>query len=302
MEHNALEHLKNCPLCSSEEQAHALNVVDFSVTKENFDLVDCLACGFRFTNPRPEANNLDKYYQSEYYISHSNASKSLQDRLYQLARRFTMRGKYRLLKGYQPNGKVLDIGCGTGQFLAHLMSRGYSAQGIEPSLNTREGVIANYSIPVVPSIEDLPHQEQFNVITMWHVLEHIPDLRSHFKKLFALMAEKGILIIAVPDRSSWDARHYGSNWAAWDVPRHLSHFSQKDVHVLLHEHGFTLIETKHMWMDAYYIAMLSEQYKGLGKLSSLIKGITIGMWSNSVSLVTGMPTSSSLYIARKTKA
>jgi len=302
VEHNTLEHLNNCPLCASEQATHALNVIDFSVSKENFNLVDCSDCGFRFTNPRPKSNDLGKYYQSEEYISHSNANSSLQDRLYQLARRFTLRGKFRLLKARQPNGKILDIGCGTGQFLAHLMSRGYLVQGIEPSLHTREGVIANYSIPVVPSIDDLPHQEQFNAITMWHVLEHIPDLRSHFKKLFALMANKGVLIIAVPDRSSWDAQHYGPHWAAWDVPRHLSQFRQKDIHTLLLEHGFTLLETKRMWMDAYYIAMLSEQYKGLGKLSSLIKGFAMGKWSNFLSLINGRPTSSTLYIAKKLEA
>ena len=116
------------------------------------------------------------------------------------------------------------------------------------------------------------------------------------------MANKGVLIIAVPDRSSWDAQHYGPHWAAWDVPRHLSHFRQKDIHTLLLEHGFTLLETKRMWMDAYYIAMLSEQYKGLGKLSSLIKGFAMGKWSNFLSLINGRPTSSTLYIAKKLEA
>lgn len=302
MEHCTLEHLNNCPLCASKHAKHALNVVDFSVSKEIFELVDCADCGFRFTNPRPNVGGLSRYYQSENYISHSNANSSLQDRLYQLARKFTLRGKYQLLKAYQPIGKVLDIGCGTGQFLAHLMSRGYSVQGIEPSLNTREGTIANYGIRVVPSINDIPHQEQFNIVTMWHVLEHIPDLRSHFKKLFALMADKGILIIAVPDRSSWDAQHYGPNWAAWDVPRHLSHFRQKDIHTLLDEHGFTLLQTKRMWIDAFYIAMLSEQYIGHGKLGSIIMGIAYGTWSNILSLLGGRPTSSTLYIAKKIEA
>lgn len=276
-------------------------VRDHSISKEDFNVMDCTDCGFRFTNPRPDPSDLGRYYQSESYISHTNSSASLQDKLYQLARRWGLRNKYRMIHRLRPHGKLLDVGCGTGEFLAYLMGRGYLVEGVEPNLRAREQVIANHAIQVVPSLESVPSLEQFHVITLWHVLEHLSDLRGTFKKLHSLMADRGSLVIAVPDRGSWDAQHYGPHWAAWDVPRHLSHFRQKDVQTLLEEHGFDLVKMKRMSMDAPYIAMLSERYRGASPGSSLIKGILIGGWSNVMGWLTGRPSSSTLYVAIKSE-
>jgi SAM-dependent methyltransferase len=294
-----MEQLTNCPICRSERLIDTLRVGDHFLTKEEFQLVDCGDCGFRFTNPRPTQNAIGKYYQSENYISHSNRKQGIQDRLYQFARSWALGNKYKLVHRYQAQGRVLDIGCGTGEFLAHLMSRGYLVEGVEPELKAREQAIANHSIPVVPSVEQIPNKEYYQVITMWHVLEHVPDIRATFKKLFALLADRGVLIIAVPDRESWDNQHYAEHWAAWDVPRHLSHFRRQDIHRLLNEHGFELLTTRKMWLDAFYIAMLSERYKGAGAIGALIKGILIGAWSNLQSALGKLPTSSSLFVARK---
>lgn len=266
---------------------------------ESFSLVDCAECGFRFTNPRPTQNSIGRYYSADNYISHVNSSGSIQDKLYQLARKWGLRNKYKMIHRLQPHGKVLDVGCGTGEFLAHLMSRGYLVQGVEPSLKAREQVVANHGISVMPTLDLIPAQEQFQVVTLWHVLEHLPDLRSTFKKLFALLADRGVLIIAVPDRGSWDAAHYGPHWAAWDVPRHFSHFRQEDIHALLHEHGFQLISRQRMWMDAFYISLLSEGYGGASRPLAFLKGLVNGTWSNLLSALTNRPTSSSLYVARK---
>jgi SAM-dependent methyltransferase len=179
------------------------------------------------------------------------------------------------------------------------MSRGYIVQGIEPDLRAREHAISEHGISVLPSLDLVQGFEQFQVVTLWHVLEHLPDLRSSLKRIYSQLSDQGVLVIAVPDRGSWDADHYATSWAALDVPRHFYHFRQKDVQVLLHEHGFELIKTRRMWMDAPYIAILSEGYNGGSKLIALTKGILVGVWSNLVSLVTGRPTSSSLYLARK---
>jgi SAM-dependent methyltransferase len=294
-----LEKLEKCPRCGSPEQRNALTVTDHSISKEVFTLVDCASCGLRFTNPRPASNEIGRYYQSEEYISHSNTSNSLQDKLYQVARRWALGNKYRTIHALQPHGKALDVGCGTGEFLAYLMSQGYLVEGVEPNLRAREQAIANHAIPVLPSLELVPPQEQFQVVTLWHVLEHLPNLRSTFKRLFALLADGGLLAIAVPDRESWDANYFGEHWAAWDVPRHFTHFRQEDVNCFLREHGFELIEMRRMWMDAPYIAMLSSTYKGSSKIRALGKGIALGSWSNLISLASGRPTSSTLYLARK---
>lgn len=299
VEHASLERLANCPRCGGATFVPWAIVRDHSITNEDFHVVDCAACGFRCTNPRPTQNESGRYYQSDAYISHSNTASGFQDKLYQLARSWGLRRKYRIIHSLQPHGKVLDVGCGTGEFLAHLMSRGYLVQGVEPNLKAREQVIANHGISALPALELVAAQEQFQVVTLWHVLEHLPDLRNTFKRLFALLADRGLLVIAVPDRGSWDAEHYGADWAAWDVPRHFSHFRQEDVRVLLQEHGFELLATRRMWMDALYIAVLSETYRGASKPWALLKGVLLGSWSNVRSALSGRPTSSSLYIARK---
>jgi 2-polyprenyl-3-methyl-5-hydroxy-6-metoxy-1,4-benzoquinol methylase len=274
-------------------------IKDHSISRETFGVTECLDCGFLFTNPRPHPSGFDHYYQSDEYVSHGIARSSLQNRLYAAARKWALGRKFALIQRYQKNGKVLDIGCGTGEFLAHLMSRGYLAQGVEPSLRAREYAIAEHGLNVVPSVDLVAAQEQFQVLTMWHVLEHVHDPRTMFKRAFALLAEHGLFVIAVPDRESWDAQYYGTYWAAWDVPRHLSHFRRADIHALTQEHGFELVATRKMWLDAFYIALLSEQYKGTPQWLSFIKAVIIGGWSNLVSLFSDRPTSSTLYIARK---
>ena len=272
---------------------------DHSISREVFQVCTCTNCGFTFTNPRPTPNELGRYYESETYISHSNTSRSLQDKIYQLVRKRAIRQKHALIAAHEPQGRVLDIGCGTGQFLAYLMSRGYLVQGVEPSSMAREQAIADHALNVVPSLEQIQSQENFQVVTMWHVLEHVPDVRATFKRLFALLSKRGLLVIAVPDQDSWDAQHYGSDWAAWDVPRHLSHFRRQDIHIFLAEHGFELIATRRMWMDSFYIALLSERYRGTPGLLALIKAVLVGGWSNVQALLGNRPTSSSLYLARK---
>lgn len=296
---SALESVLSCPLCGSDKLSAALEVRDHFLSQEVFTLHDCQACGFRITSPRPPQTEIDRYYHSEDYLSHSNRKKGFQDHLYQVARRWALGSKHGLIHRHKPKGTVLDIGCGTGEFLAYLMSRGYQVDGVEPEVKAREQAIANHGISVVPTMERLPNREHYQVVTMWHALEHVPDVRATLKRIFALLADNGLLVIAVPDRESWDARYYGAYWAAWDVPRHLSHFRRADILRLLHEHGFDVLETRRMWLDALYISLLSERYRGAGAIASFLLGSIRGTWSNFRSLSGKHPTSSSLFLAKK---
>ncbi len=243
--------------------------------------------------------HIGRYYDSPEYISHTNAHDGLQNRIYQLVRRRAIRRKHRLIAVHKVNGRVLDVGCGTGEFLSYLKSRGYLTTGVEPGVGPRERAIADHALEVLPSLDHVQAHEQFQVISMWHVLEHVHDVRETLKKLHARMAPGGLLVIAVPDRDSWDAEYYGAGWAAYDVPRHLSHFRRADLHRLLTEHGFRMKENRSMWFDAPYVSMLSEKNRGAGPLAAIVKGTLIGMASNAVAATTSRPTSSSLYIAEK---
>lgn len=294
-----LETLERCPICRSEKCQAALEVTDHFLSKETFQLMECQACGFRFTNPRPEQAEIGKYYQSEEYLSHSASQQGLFQRLYSTARKWAIGRKHSLITRYQRQGRVLDLGCGTGEFLSYLAAQGYQVEGVEPSIKAREIAIAEHGLHVVPSLTHIPHREYYHVITLWHVLEHVPDVRTTFKQLYALLADRGLLVIAVPDRDSWDAQHYGPHWAAWDIPRHLSHFRRTDLFRLLNEHGFEAIAEEHMWLDAYYIALLSEKYKGHGPIAAAMLACLKGTWSNVLAALGKRPTSSSLIIARK---
>ena len=180
-----------------------------------------------------------------------------------------------------------------------MMGRGYQVEGVEPVLEAREQAIYRFGIRVLPDLDAIEQREHYQVITLWHVLEHLPNLHKAFKHFHSLLAPGGTLIIAVPDRESWDAQHYGTAWAAWDVPRHFSHFSRQDVRRLLREHGFSAIITRRMWLDAYYIALLSERYNGTSGLFIWPKALAKATWSNALALLRDRPTSSSFFIARK---
>ena len=293
------ETLTSCPVCRGASLAPFLRVKDHTVSQEFFVVQTCASCGFCITNPRPTPTAIGRFYESEAYISHTNTSRGIQERIYQWVRKRAIRSKHELISRHHSSGRVLDVGCGTGEFLGYLKSRGYHTQGIEPSPKAREQAIANHTLDVAPDIDKIPAQDQFRVITLWHVLEHVHDVRDTLKKLHARAESGALIVIAVPDRESWDAKHYGADWAAYDVPRHLSHFRRQDLKRLLEEQGFSVMATKPMWFDAPYVSMLSERYRGTGTFGALIKGAILGTASNLVAATTTRPTSSSLYLARK---
>lgn len=299
VEHIDMHHLAACQVCASSALREVTRIKDRSVSQESFEIVACAVCGAWFTSPRPGPDSIGAYYQSTKYISHTNASTSFVDRIYQLVRKRTLASKHRIISSYRTNGRLLDIGCGTGQFALFMKRKGYQVSGVEPDAGARSQASTILEHTVHASIEVLPSGSNYDLITMWHVLEHVPDLQPTFASLNHLLAPGGHLLLAIPDRESWDARHYAEAWAAYDVPRHLSHLRRQDLRQLLDQHGFELLRIRPMYFDAYYIALLSEQYKGRNGVTRFLRAGLVGTYSNLVSWTSSAPTSSTMYIARK---
>lgn len=299
MEHSDLITLPACPICGAAGRRAALQVKDHLLSHRAFDLQDCVACGFRFTDPRPASDQMERYYRSADYIPHSNSRRSISDKFYHIARGAALRSKYRTISREVRSGRLLDFGCGTGEFLRYMQDRGYSTLGIEPDPGARKQASGRHRLDVRSSLGPIEAMGAFDVITLWHVLEHVTDPSATLKHLTAYLATGGLLVIAVPERTSWDCSHYGPLWAAWDVPRHLSHFRRSDVLRLLRHHGFKIDRTRRMWFDAPYVSMLSERYAGRGPLTALLLGAFYGAWSNLVSLASARASSSMLFIAKR---
>ncbi|WP_317132857.1 class I SAM-dependent methyltransferase [Pseudotamlana haliotis] len=257
-----------------------LTVIDHSVSEEEFTLVQNPEFGFLETTPRPEADKLPQYYESKDYISHTDSNRNLFEIVYHLVRRISIKKKLELIDNYAEDGKILlDVGCGTGDFLKAAKDNGWYGYGIEPNEQARE--IANKKTNQgVFDTEELfkfkPHR--FDVITLWHVLEHLPDLEEQIEAYKKLLKENGTLIIAVPNHKSFDAEYYQEFWAGYDVPRHLWHFDKVSMGKLLSKHQLKITEVKPMKFDAYYVSLLSEKYKH-GRMK-IIKGFLTGWKSN----------------------
>lgn len=269
----------NCPVCEGTSFNPYLSCKDYTSSQETFNIVQCQKCSFAFTNPIPGENEISKYYESDEYISHSNTSKGLINTLYQMVRNYTIRKKVNLVKSLGKGEKLLDIGSGTGEFLNGCQQNGLDVVGVEPSETARSQSIKNFQLSVFQEDKLISFEENaFNFITMWHVLEHVYHLNDRIKTMHRLLQDNGYLIIAVPNRNSFDAQLYKEHWAAYDVPRHLYHFNPSDIKGLFEKHHFRLIKTLPMKFDAFYVSMLSEKYKK-GK-SNLFASFTNGLKSN----------------------
>ena len=292
--------LKDCVICTSDKLVNKLECVDHSASKEKFQIVSCGTCGFTFTNPRPENSDLDKYYCSEMYISHTNKNRGLFNLTYQTIRKYAIRKKLALLDKITIKGTHLDIGCGTGEFLNACKEAGYKTKGIEPSKLARNQAETNYNLNVNENTDlEIFKKDEFTSISMWHVLEHIPDLKKTIKELNRITKINGKLLIAVPNIESWDADYYKQHWAAWDVPIHLWHFSKKSIKNLFEHNGFKLVKVKPMIFDAFYVSILSEKFKKTKQ--KYLYGVIVGLISNIMAIFTNKGHSSSIYVFEKIK-
>ncbi|MBD0723615.1 methyltransferase [Flavobacterium sp. L1I52] len=258
-------------------KTHFLTVKDHSVSKETFDLYYDETLDMLITHPQPSLENLGKYYESEDYISHTDNRRSLFEKAYHFVKGIALKNKLNLINSQQAaKGRILDIGAGTGDFLSVAKNDGWQTMGIEPSDRAKEIAIGK-GISFVENTTELENHS-FDVITMWHVLEHVPDLDFQIKELKRLLKPEGTLIVAVPNFKSFDAKHYGTYWAAFDVPIHFWHFSKKAIQMLFEKENMKLEKVLPMKFDSFYVSLLSEKYKN-GKMN-FIKAFLIGLQSN----------------------
>ena len=292
-------HYTHCPVCESSAIHPLLTVKDHSVSGEEFVIWQCSQCSLRFTQDVPDETTIGPYYQSPNYISHSNTDKGLLNKLYQRVRKFTLRQKASLIiRNTSAQGSILDIGAGIGAFLDRMKKSQWQITGIEPDEGARAQAKNLFGIDLLntPALQQLPHNS-YDAITLWHVLEHVESLHEYVEKLKALLKPGGKIFIAVPNYTSTDAHIYGNYWAAYDVPRHLYHFTPKAMNILMQKHGLRIIATKPMWFDAFYISLLSSKYRK-GKTGWIAAGIS-GLRSNLRTLFKHSASSSVIYIISK---
>ncbi len=274
-----------------------IKVIDHSVSGENFELFENSEYGFLETHPQPSSDTLPDYYKSDDYISHTDSKRNLFENVYHLVRNVSLKQKLKLINSFSSTEKtLLDVGCGTGDFLLTAKKNNWTVSGIEPNKEARETANIKTDNSVFNSAQLLKFEpESFDVITLWHVLEHLPNLEEHIQIFKKLLKPVGTLIIAVPNHKSYDANYYKEFWAAYDVPRHLWHFDKTSISKLVSKVSMEVLKTKPMYFDAFYVSLLSEKYKN-GKMSFL-KGFWVGMLSNLKS-VTTKEASSLIYVIK----
>ena len=277
-----------------------LKCKDYTVSDENYELMFNKEYEMLVTIPVPE--NLSNYYKSEDYISHTDSKKTGFDKIYQIVKNITLKRKLRLINECllhqnsisRPEKNILDIGAGTGDFLKVCKANLWNVFGTEPDIEARniaakKGVLLH---------KDVSHftDKKFEIITLWHVLEHVENLDEYISTLERLLSKNGTLIIAVPNYKSYDANYYSKFWAAFDVPRHLWHFSETSISKLFALVNLKVEKTLPMKFDAYYVSLLSEKYKygSMKPISALYRGFV-----SNIKAIKSKQYSSLIYVLKK---
>ncbi len=289
-----------CPLCNSTRNKRVMSCTDHYASGELFNVCSCEDCGFTFTQGAPDEAEIGRYYETPDYISHSDTKKGAMNFIYHQVRRYMLRRKAHLVmkESHRKEGKLLDNGTGTGYFAHTMQQRGWDVEAVEKNPQARAFAQEHFVMEVKdPAALSEFAPETFDVITLWHVMEHLEALNETWELLQQLLNETGTLIVAVPNCSSYDAEHYGADWAAYDVPRHLWHFTPATMQQLASKHGFIMAARHPMPFDAFYVAMLSE--KNLGRSHSFLRGLRVGAMAWLSSLARKERSSSMIYVFRK---
>lgn len=289
-----------CPLCGGTHLKRVMTCTDFYASGEQFDVVSCEDCGFTFTQGVPVEAEIGRYYETPDYISHSDTKKGAMNALYHQVRKYMLGKKARLIvkESHRKSGRLLDIGTGTGYFAATMAQRGWKVEAIEKNEQARLFAKEHFGLEVKSEAALQEFQSgSFDVITLWHVMEHLEHLDRTWERLYELLSDRGILIVAVPNCSSYDAEKYGEYWAAYDVPRHLWHFTPVTIQQLASKHGFIMAARHPMPFDAFYVSILSEKHRK----SSLpfMKGMCTGTLAWFSALGRKERSSSMIYVFRK---
>jgi SAM-dependent methyltransferase len=293
-------HHSSCPVCYSSDIRQSLKCTDHFRSGEVFNLYTCTVCGFTFTQDHPSDDEAGKYYESAEYISHSDTSEGITNKIYRVVRGIMLRKKRELIKSATvlKTGTLLDIGTGTGHFAHEMKINGWEVSGIEINDKARQASNERFGLSIIsPADISLLKPGSFDCITLWHVLEHFNDIYMYIREINRLLKPGGTVVIALPNKNSYDADHFREYWAAWDVPRHVWHFNPDTLGFLFESRGFKMYDIVPLRLDVFYISILSEKYRGnkLAFLTGIMKGFLFALKA----LFNKKKTSSLIYILRK---
>lgn len=296
-------HFENCPLCNSSSTKEFAQIQDFGYSQEKFELQQCEKCTLIFTQNHPDQQDIAPYYNAEGYVMHTDTRKGLFYKLYHFAREVMLKKKLKVITeaGYT-QGKLLDIGAGTGYFAGFMNKQGWEVTGIETDEDARNIAVDKFGILMLDNdeLENLPNNH-FHIITLWHVLEHVHNFHHYIQLMNEKLRDDGMIIIAVPNHTSLDAKKYGNFWEGWDVPRHLWHFNKKSIKTLVEQHGLSLTKIYPLTFDPFYNGILSERNKKSGIVLKYIKGPLNGLRSYLNANNKPEEASSPMYILKKRK-
>lgn len=291
--------MDTCIACGNTTFELLVKSKDYCVSHEDFDINKCTSCGFAFTVNAPDEKNISRYYEHEDYISHSDTSEGLIFKVYHRVRNIMLKKKLAYITKHKKIKSLLDIGAGTAYFVNHLKKEGITAIGVEPDSGARGQAKQNFQIELLENLSQVDSLgKKYDAISMWHVLEHVHQLDYYFKKFDSFLEDKGVLAIAVPNYTSLDAKYYKKDWAAYDLPKHLWHFSPDSIKKLAEKHGFKHLKSYAMPYDSYYISLLSEKHKSSGFLGK-IRAMLIGELSYLKAFFNSEKASSVVYIFQK---